>query len=212
MDSVATSPVHTTGGGEGEPLEGGKIIKGQRNNRLLSYGGGLWRRGITEAGLLAVLSALNGSECDPPLPDREVARIAAYLARRERSPVGDVVERINSQFAHLLNGGKSVILRTLEDGTWDTLGWADFWRLLANWPKVPIGGNKFMRAAEYWRDHPDRLAYDGGIVFEPGEIRTKDAFNLFRGWAYEPKEGGRCDLILEHIRENVCRGDAEMGD
>ena len=197
---------------ESEPVEGGKITEGQRNSRLISYGGALRRRGVTEEGLLAALSALNGSECDPPLSKREVAQVAASAARYEPHSKLDVVDRINSEFAHLLSGGKSLILRIRKDGSWDTIRWADFRRLLQNWPKVPIGENKFVHPADYWLGHPDRRDYPGGIVFEPGEIRTKDAFNLFRGWAYEPKEGGQFGLLREHVRKNVCRDNPACED
>ena len=188
---------------------GGKVTKGGRNSRLLSLAGGLRRLGVGEDGLAAALTALNDAECEPPLSKREVARIAASVASQyQPDPKMGVIELINLEYAHLLNGGKSMILRTREDGTWDTIRWTDFKRLLQNWPRVRLNENKTMHAADFWLACPQRLDYPGGIVFEPGELRTKNAYNLFKGWAYEPREGGRCDILLDHIRNNVARRDS----
>ncbi len=84
--------------------------------------------------------------------------------------------------------------------------------------RVPIRVNK----AEVWLYLPHRKYSQ--VVFLPGgppEIKTfhvqtdnKDhedevpGFNLWRGFAYEPKKGD-CSLYLNHVRDNICRGNED---
>ena len=73
------------------------------------------------------MTAQHAAECERRLSKREVARIASSIASRyQPDPNMGVIERINSEYAHLLNGGKSLILRTHGDGTWDTIHWTAF--------------------------------------------------------------------------------------
>lgn len=55
-----------------------------------------------------------------------------------------------------------------------------------------------------WLCHGERRSYDD-VVFYPGKLENSNIFNLWRGFAYEPKEGN-CDLFLDHIRANICNG------
>lgn len=57
------------------------IIKGSRNDGLLSYGGMMRRGGATEAEILGALTIANEQRCEPPLPDSEVRHIARSVAR-----------------------------------------------------------------------------------------------------------------------------------
>ena len=191
-------------------VRSGKIVKGTRNTRLTTYAGGLRRLGVGESGLLVALEALNNAECEPPLSKKEVGLIATSIARYMPARREGPVDRINSHFALLMHGGKAVVLWNKDDVNWTLLGFPDFKRLLENWPWVPISEQKFMHPAEYWLKHSDRRDYPGGVVFEPGELKTPGAFNIFRGWQIEPREGGKFDLFLDHIRENVCQGEARL--
>ena len=62
--------------GEGEP-----IIEGARNNALTSLAGSMRRRGMTEEAIYAALSVENEQRCNPPLPDRDVRKIAHSVSR-----------------------------------------------------------------------------------------------------------------------------------
>jgi hypothetical protein len=55
--------------------------QGERNNRLTSFGGRLRRDGLGSEALEAALLIENRRRCSPPLPDDEVRRIAASIAR-----------------------------------------------------------------------------------------------------------------------------------
>lgn len=57
------------------------ITEGARNRWLASLAGTLRRRGCTESEILACLRVLNASRCQPPLDERELAKIARSIAR-----------------------------------------------------------------------------------------------------------------------------------
>src|SRR5439155_19257907 len=62
-------------------VNGASITEGERSSILISLAGTIRRRGATEAGIRAFLLAENAARCVPPLPDREVERIARSVAR-----------------------------------------------------------------------------------------------------------------------------------
>jgi hypothetical protein len=65
-------------------IEGGlAIAEGQRNNALARLAGTMRRAGMTHAEILAALLQVNTDRCRPPLPQGEVERIAASVARYE---------------------------------------------------------------------------------------------------------------------------------
>ena len=57
------------------------IAEGERSAMLTSLAGTIRKRGATQAGILAFLLAENAARCLPPLPEREVERIARSVAR-----------------------------------------------------------------------------------------------------------------------------------
>ncbi len=67
----------------------------------------------------------------------------------------------------------------------------------------PILKNK----AKVWMDHPSGRQYDK-VVFEPNVKTPAEVRNLWRGFAFEPKQGD-CSLYLEHLKEHICRSNLE---
>ena len=63
-----------------------EIKQGDRNSTLASLAGSMRRRGASEEGILAALTAENKQRCKPPLDDDEVARIAASIAGYPPAP------------------------------------------------------------------------------------------------------------------------------
>jgi len=59
--------------------ESDRIMEGRRNSALASLAGAMRRKGATETAILAALQEENRTRCDPPLPDSEVAEIAASI-------------------------------------------------------------------------------------------------------------------------------------
>jgi hypothetical protein len=68
------------------PTPGARILAGQRNATLTSYAGRLRRFGHAAEEILALLRAVNTGRCEPPLPDDEVAAIAASVSRYRPTP------------------------------------------------------------------------------------------------------------------------------
>ncbi|MFO0915255.1 MAG: primase C-terminal domain-containing protein [Pirellulales bacterium] len=64
-------------------LGGNTIPSGQRNSTLASLAGTMRRVGMGHAEILAALERTNADRCSPPLPQREVERIARNIARYE---------------------------------------------------------------------------------------------------------------------------------
>ena len=193
------------------PVKDGKITEGQRNTRLTSYGGGLRRLGASVSGIRSALLTLNESECDPPLSSREAKRIASSVAKYAPAPSRRIIERINTTFAFVMNGGQSAVIWIKDRMKWDLLRFVDFRRLLQNWDWVRVGKQKKpVHPADYWLRNKERAEYRAGIVFEPGKTRTPGTFNIFRGWPIERKKGGKFNLFLDHIRDNICQGDPEL--
>jgi len=59
----------------------GCIREGARNATLASLAGAMRRRGASQEAITVALQVENQRRCEPPLPDREVAGIAASIAR-----------------------------------------------------------------------------------------------------------------------------------
>ncbi|MFO0915319.1 MAG: bifunctional DNA primase/polymerase [Pirellulales bacterium] len=68
-------------------LGGNAIPSGQRNSTLASLAGTMRRVGMGHAEILAALERTNADRCSPPLPQREVERIARNIARYEPDQV-----------------------------------------------------------------------------------------------------------------------------
>lgn len=64
---------------------GQPIREGERHSSLLSEIGRLWASGIPERAIRSVAHALNRELCAPPLPEREVERMADDIAKKSRN-------------------------------------------------------------------------------------------------------------------------------
>lgn len=87
----------------GEPVPSGPIGEGGRNDTLTRIAGGLRRQGMGEAAIAAALHATNAERCVPPLPDSEVDKIAASVARYE--PDFATVAVVEDTFGREIAGG-----------------------------------------------------------------------------------------------------------
>jgi putative DNA primase/helicase len=63
------------------PVIEGRIPEGERSATLTSLGGTMRHRGISPEAIAAALQVENTTRCDPPLPETEVATIAASVGR-----------------------------------------------------------------------------------------------------------------------------------
>jgi len=77
--------------------------------------------------------------------------------------------------------------------------------------KVKVGEDKngaavFMPLGKWWLQHKNRRQFDQ-MIFVPAQ-EVDGAFNLWRGFNCEAIPGA-CDLFLNHLKDNVCCGNAE---
>ena len=99
--------------GGAPPLRPDEVIgEGRRNDTLASLAGTMRRRGFLEPSILAALLEENRLRCRPPLPDADVARIAAsvsrYPAADAATPPVSPTRRATGFAGFDLRGGKAV--------------------------------------------------------------------------------------------------------
>lgn len=73
------------------PADANAIPSGQRNDALARLAGTMRRVGMSRDEILAALTRANADRCQPPLPSREVERIAASICRYEPDQVAVAV-------------------------------------------------------------------------------------------------------------------------
>jgi hypothetical protein len=139
---------------------------------------------------------------------------------RTSKTVDDAVAELNEQYAVALVGGSAVVLDVMSSPV-NFLKPEAFKLLLSNQTvDVPNASGEIKRqpVADVWLKHPARKTYKC-VDFAPDGGARDGVFNLFRGWAVEPyadvsaeQAAQQCDLILTHIRENVCRANREAFD
>jgi hypothetical protein len=116
------------------------------------------------------------------------------------------LDNLNERFAILDMIGKPSVYVSRRDRM--TIQENDLKRRLAN--EVVLIGTKdekpvYEGAFKFWNRHAHRHVYRR-IAFTSKDLPA-DTLNLFRGFGVTPKEGC-CDLILGHIYEVICSGDA----
>jgi len=100
--------------------------------------------------------------------------------------------------------GEVRISRIEGNGTLTHFGLDDFQLLLCN-TFVDVG-NKPIPIARFWLAHPARRTCT--VVFEPTRRIHNDEYNLFRGFAIEPRKGyQRQKRLLRHIWQIICKRD-----
>ena len=143
----------------------------------------------------------------PAASDRKAALI-------EDPPETTCIERLNTNHAVIMVGGKCLVLNEVTDPifgrpdiTLSTV--ADFKNWYAS-DRVMVenerGESRSVSVSKLWLESRQRRQYKG-IVFKPGED-VEGHYNLYRGLAVKPRQGD-WSRLREHIQENVCGGNEE---
>jgi hypothetical protein len=115
------------------------------------------------------------------------------------------VDRLNKDYALVIVGDGSLIMKFLKSGVPKFLKVSAFKQWFANqfvWlDKKPIP------VAVYWLTHKNRQQYEG-LVFSP-KHDVPGHYNLWRGFAVEPRPGD-CSKFLAHLKDNVCNGNDDL--
>ncbi len=86
-DQIPAPVAHGSPRGADLPADGNLVPEGQRNATLARLAGNMRRVGMTRDEILAALERTNQDRCRPPLPAREVERIATSICRYEPDTV-----------------------------------------------------------------------------------------------------------------------------
>lgn len=117
---------------------------------------------------------------------------------------------LNKKHAVVMVGGKTRIMNEEPNAEGDletTYSSAEDFRLRYNNQQVTMfdaaGNAAVVRKGDGWLNSPARRQYDA-VVMWPGN-KDKRFYNLWRGFAFEPKPGN-WDLFKQHILDNVVSG------
>lgn len=116
----------------------------------------------------------------------------------------EIVRRLNKRHAFIPGKG---IIREDGAGGFMLLAPRQFHDWSANkgeWTKTATGADKFTPHSQIWMQSEHRREFDS-IVFDPtGESRG--CYNLWRGFTKHERGAETCDRFLDHLYENVARG------
>jgi hypothetical protein len=119
------------------------------------------------------------------------------------------VDGLNREYALLLHGGKASVMR-LVDGPHgrprlDFLTVQAFRQFFAN-HRVPVGEHT-VSIADLWLKDERRRSYTD-IVFAPGQDARPGVYNIWSGFAVEPRPGP-VRRFLEHVLTVICNGNKQ---
>lgn len=191
--------------------------------------------GISSDDALDLLLAEWNPRCEPPWTHEELAAKVSHAWKYGKNPPGvaaveaqfvaekqqdDFVaetqhplDDMNSQFALVIAGGGAHVLReTTVEGKFSLEHWSlgAFHAWHANRP-FPIG-KRTVPMSQAWLEYARRRQYQR-IVFNPRNDHDFNEYNLWRGFSVKPADDSAhwsVDMWVEHLRENVCNGDAQL--
>lgn len=117
------------------------------------------------------------------------------------------IDQLNAREAVVVIGGKTRILIEPPEG--DSRSEPEFALVQErrHWhaPNRVMLDGKLVPAFDLWLNSPNRREYKG-VVFEPQGTHP-GYYNYWRGFAVEPNPNASCARFLDHLRNNVCRGE-----
>ena len=122
----------------------------------------------------------------------------------------NLLRELNQIYAVAPVGNKNLILEEAEEET-RLLASTDFHLALQNRTAIDYSGTnpKKIPASKWWLKHPDRREYKK-VDFIPSFETPPEVFNLWRGFAVQPKGGlENIPLFYELLEEVICSGDEQ---
>lgn len=147
-----------------------------------------------------------------PAPEKKAKKAKkAALSVVEKTGLNDLLARLNDEYAVILRGSQVLIMRhwTGEDGNSKLvfLNKRDFLLLQQNNNLFTEEG-KPIKVGEAWLSWTHRASFEE-VYFEPEGRAYNKRYNLWRGFAVKAKQAGKFDIFLDHVRSNICQGNAE---
>lgn len=157
--------------------------------------------------------AISGHVLDQPRPQQYVAR---QIQRAREYAINPHLRELNDKHAVIEDiGGKCRVVSEVMDYSLGRTrltrqSFEDFRNRYMH-IQVEVGTDKDgkpiqMQLGKWWLQNRNRRQYRT-IIFAPGH-EVNDCYNLWTGFACEAKPGN-CDLLLEHMRTNVCKNNEE---
>ncbi len=127
----------------------------------------------------------------------------------------DLLEQMNAKYSVIKNlGGKCLVVHETDDPilnrqhfvkqSFDSIKQAYCNQKLCVGLKAD-GSPKLMGLGAWWLEHAERRQFES-LVFAP-RMDIPGAYNLWRGFAYEPTPGIRHKRYLAHLYRNICQRD-----
>lgn len=119
------------------------------------------------------------------------------------------IARYNERYA-LVRRLKNVVLDIPPGGGRPDYLPIEHWRTLTANERVAVN-SKQVPISQLWIAHPDRRTFDQ-VVNDSTQLpysTVGNSFNLWPGFAIPPSAEGNCELLLEHIRDVICRENEE---
>ncbi|GIK48498.1 MAG: hypothetical protein BroJett013_11950 [Alphaproteobacteria bacterium] len=116
----------------------------------------------------------------------------------------EIVRRWNKRFAFIPGVG---VLMQDGAGGFKILSVRQFHDYSANkgeWTKNASGADKFTPYSQIWMQSEQRREYES-IVFDPTD-ESRGCYNLWRGFTKHARGPETCDRFLDHLFENIARG------
>lgn len=154
-----------------------------------------------------------------PVTEEDLKEIAAFEGKKNDSINPHPFEILNKEFAYVLSGGAKPIIQetTGPKGEFvlQFLGKNNFIDYHAAW-KMTVQDRK-VEVAKQWMKSKHRRTYEG-LCFMPGKECNKKYYNLWRGFRVpdvakadaSPVAVEAVEMYLEHIHENICKGDPKL--
>jgi hypothetical protein len=147
--------------------------------------------------------------------DDLVERLRARSARPEETAEQDAtLERMNGEYFISQESGKTLVYAFRKHPTLDrmVLHRSSFQNIRdAFCNQFVRDGKEAVDLGSWWLAHAERRQYLAGIVFRPGKPARDGEFNLWTGFAVEPKAGD-WSLLKDHTLKIVCGGDKAVFD
>jgi hypothetical protein len=182
---------------------------GKRSNRKMKTGR-----------TIAQLARQNAWEPGDDKPDDDLEDEDPNKILEDDDNATRATKRLNRKHAFVMPQGKALVLTEHPDGriTWSKK--ADFLQSYEGGrkSKVLVSGppdkkGKFVEKTkgQVWFTHEMRRQYLNGVVLAPSGA-PEGYYNLWRGFSLKPHKLGifTCDMVLEHIYENICQGDDKL--
>lgn len=202
------------------------IPESERQTTLFKFGCSLRAKGYDMDDIDNELQRVHDDRCDPTWTAEEIRKEWHHLLQRvesyDENAWAAAMERMNKRHALVRVANTVGILDTTEYEERGTLivqtkAAFDQWYANQRLPDQTIG-KKIVQGrtlSKYWFDNVRRRQYER-LEFAPGEDLGKGAYNLWRGFAYDPWEGSNpeqyCGRYLRHLYDHVAQGNDEIYD